>query len=354
MTQFQALSKFITPESVFWQIAIVNVICLPFIMKLCLSKRWDVERAQNSFNYKFIIFLCWIFCIFPTFDGDFKYYCMVFDRMLKCTTYDGNMEQTYVWIAKNLSFGSYFIFRAVIWGGALLAYSLSFHRLKMQSSLIWIGFVMTTLVNIAYLRVSLGMGILLLGYSFIIYPIKNNNNKSYILGTCLMLLSTIFHKSMFVILSAAIFSLFPVTRFTLASAVVLFPVIIYIFKVFFPVMYGNDDPGAVYLAADASSFGIGYSIFNYLGYVYVFGTLYALFRDFFRKRLPFYMKKLFLFGTIIATLYLITYIVFERGGIGGLYLSNRIYLMVYTVFPILYYYQIKKQRQNNINKGAAA
>lgn len=328
----------LTPQWIWLQILLVNLIFLPFLLRLKTTRN-NLRYPRPLFSTNFIIFICWIFCIYSTFDGDFFHYRTLFHKVDSSNTFRAHLEDVYVWIIRDLSFHSYTLFRAIVWGVALLFYRKSFKRLGINNHLIWVGFIGSTLVNFAYMRGVLGFGIFLLGYTYIIRPLKNQS-KSNLIAILIIACSLFFHKSMFVVLAAGIASILPLKKWFYILIILSFPIFIIIFKTWIIPSFTDDTVGSNYLQESALSFGIGHSLFNYLCYTFVFGTLISLFPLFWERKMPVVIEKSYLFLSYILILYGLAYFALEMENIGGLYLSNRIFLMSFVIFPILYYYQL--------------
>lgn len=338
----------ISPGWVWLQIILVDVVLIPFIFQIKFSRYRITRFCYYPFTNGILIAIILIFCVFSTFDGDWFSYRKTFRILCNAVINNTQLEDVYVWIIHNLTLNSYIIFRLIIWGGALFFYNLAFKRLHIDKPLIWIVFILTSLINISYLRCALGYGIFLYGYTFLISP-GNHKVRSILYGFFVIILSLFFHKSMYVIVFAGLASLVPIKKWLLLIMILSFPLLMYMFQTIFLSQLDMEAGGMIYLTHGEAIIGSGIQIFYYLCYSYVYITMFMLSKDFLKKRLPYAIEKVYLTSVYALILFALCYFVFEVNGIGGSYLSNRIYIMIYTVFPVLFYYQLNNKMSKKIN-----
>lgn len=85
------------------------------------------------------------------------------------------------------------------------------------------------------------------------------------------------------------------------------------------------------------------ALFNYMNYFVSFGTILLLLIPYWKGQMPKYLCHAYYFVVYILVVYSVVFFVFEMNGIGGKYLSNRIFLMIYCMFPLLFNYQIQRK-----------
>lgn len=247
----------VTPEWIWYQMALFNLVILPFLVRIRFRKgeRNTLRFSTKPFSTKFLGLVVLVLCVFATYDGDWFSYWIGFRNVLKSMSYESQMEPFYLFLMQSLSFDNYLVFRVEVWGLAVLFYYLSFKRLGVNTPLMWTGFILTTLINFAYMRGVLGFGVALYGYTFLIRPRKKQVANSYLIGALILLASLIFHKSMYIVVIIAGLSLIPVKKWVIMSVPFLLPVVIMMFELFILPMIGKESAGANYLTQDYEAFG---------------------------------------------------------------------------------------------------
>lgn len=335
----------VTPQWIWFQMALFNIVILPFLVRIRFQKgvRNTLRYSTKPFKPLFLALVALLLCIFATYDGDWFSYWDNYRDILKSMATETQMEPVYVLLANFLTFDNYLLFRVEIWGLAIFFYYQAFKRYGVNTPLMWTGFLLTTLINFAYMRGVLGFSIALYGYTFLMKPIPRNKMNSYLIGFLILLASLLFHKSMYIVVMAAFLSLVPVKRWVIISIPVLLPVFIALFEMFVVPMIGKDSAGAGYLDKDYEAFGLARALFNYMNYFVTIGTVLLLLIPYWKNEMPKYIRHSYYFVIYILVVYAIVFFVFEMNGIGGKYLSNRIFLMIFCMFPLLFNYQLQRR-----------
>lgn len=108
---------------------------------------------------------------------------------------------------------NYLLFRIIVWGSAAFLLSLVFKVMKLDVKSSLFVFFSIYAMMFSYGRVSLGMSFFFLGYCIII-QVGNSNHKilQAIGGVVLMLLSTFFHRTMFVLVLLSLVTIIPIKK----------------------------------------------------------------------------------------------------------------------------------------------
>ena len=143
---------------------------------------------NNTAFYAVNIILLLLFVIFQFTETDFWNYMQMFLHK------EEMVEPVQEYIKNN--FDNYYVWRAFVWGGAFLIYTLVIKRLGLDLRFYFPLFVLCCLSRFIS-REQLGIAIMFLGSTFIIRPSKVKV-LSYLLGTLLIIGSYYFHNSMIV------------------------------------------------------------------------------------------------------------------------------------------------------------
>lgn len=319
--------------------------------KVIINTHKYIHLIKKSNNHTLIfLFIATFICVFGIHDGDWFGYINMFQYTIKHPLAKYNhLEPVYVWITNNLTLNYYLIFRTIIWGGAMLFYYWGFKRLGINNVVTWISLILTTLYSIAYTRTTLGLGILFCGYCFVIKA--NKIPYRYIIGFFLILTSVLFHRSMYIVVFCALASLLPSKKWIYLSTILSFPIILALFSIIVGQYMTSDTEGVGYVKRSYIASGPGAMIYDILSYIYIFMTYIYLLRKFLKDSLPKEIKKFFFFITYCIIMWLIFYIYFILGGVGGKYLSRRLFQFVFTGFPVLFTYVMfscKKKTFKNV------
>lgn len=273
-----------------------------FVVLLILSK-----KINKKGNYNLVIMvLCIFFCLFSFYGGDYFSYQYTFEQH----KYEGAnipLEDIYITLIEILP--TYVIFRLVIWGGGLILFYLSSRFLQLKTSRFLYLYVVFLLLTFSYARVSLGMSIVMFGYSLLISPRGNMAYK--IIGVACILCSTMFHRTIILPAALSLLSLISLNRFRLGLMLLLLPVIIILINHYFNSMIfesGMLDESQLRKATSYLSDshqkerGIGALINFTLQYAAVYYGLYVLVRTYFKRKIKIspWEKKLFTFCILMS------------------------------------------------------
>ena len=163
---------------------IVIYIAIYFLLRGALR-----DKAVPKNNYFFACLLILIFCIYPAWGGDYFHYRESFFS-IKQNGYT-NMEIPYQYIIKNIA-DTYFQFRLMVWGVALLLLYYTQKSLPVPLVLCSVIFCLLFLPRFSYARVSLAMSMTYFG---LVVLLNKKTRINYIIGFAIIGASYFFHKS---------------------------------------------------------------------------------------------------------------------------------------------------------------
>lgn len=246
------------------------------ILYFCLMKLGWKSWSQPSRHYKkdtLIVFLFTLLCLCVfSYTGDFYHYFDIFRSFLHGGNPTTHLEDVYASLF-NWVFGSYYLWRALIWGVSVILLTWTCRFLRLNSILVWFVFLSYGVIFFVNGRVSLAMSILFFGLSVMVRP-KNSFIKR-VLGFIIMLSSIFFHKTMGFGIAVAILSLLSnkINKFTIGVCLLLIPLFIILAKLFimhFLLMSADEGAqqvilsGQGYITREEEDSGIGRRIQLYL------------------------------------------------------------------------------------------
>lgn len=315
-------------------LVLVGYIVLHHIYKPTIYDR-KISKRNQFFGFGLIFLLS----IYSIQDTDYYHY-MGYMQDLKNGD-DVNMEDVYYWIASFVNY-HYTCFRIIVWGSALLLFHWTIKRLCLNESLVLYFFVTMFFIKFSYARASLAMIVGLLGYTFLIKPMKGKF-FSYLLGVALLLSSIFFHKSAIVIIPLYILSLFRINKYTIACLFLLFPVILLFISTFGANLIMNMDAtedsllavgsAQSYMSAEQGKMGISAILYRTLLYSSYYICFWGIIK-FLRNNYSLSNKENYLGHIVKLAFYIIafsTIFVFDFG------LNTRIIFyrfLYYSLFPL--------------------
>ncbi len=214
--QFQAYPVLIN-------IAIFFLLILYTYPSVYMNGAFAKQRYTPSVHYAVALILITLYSVFGYCDNDFYYYWRLYID-IKRTGFDEHMEPIYIWMIHNLSW-EYFSWRLEVWGGAAILMLLTVRRLEINIRYATCFIALFYLIaSFSYLRGSLGISIMFLGYSYITKPLKNKQ-FSFLLGVAIIAASYFFHRSMLVSIAMLAITLFKLRKSFVYISVALFPIL---------------------------------------------------------------------------------------------------------------------------------
>ncbi len=255
-----------------------------YITIYLLLRRTLYNKSVPKGNFIFACILIMLFCLYPAWGGDFFHYRDSFFS-IKQNGYT-NMEVPYQYIIKDIV-DTYFQFRLIVWGFALLLFYYTQKLLPVPIVLCSVIFCLMFLPRFSYARVSLAMSMIYLGLSVAVYKKSSIN---LLIGLAILGVSYFFHKSALFGISVSIISFFMadiLNKRTVFIFALLYPILMYIVPLAlseFMLMDFSDEvvyigKGQMYLENDfTENYGLGKNIEEGLLRATLYGVLilYAL------------------------------------------------------------------------------
>lgn len=223
--------------------------------------------------------LIMLFCLYPAWGGDYFHYRDSF-LSIKKNGYT-NMEIPYQYIIKDIV-DTYFQFRLIVWGSALLLLYYTQKLLPVPIVLYFVIFCLMFLPRFSYARVSLAMSMIYLGLAVLVYKKSLIN---ILIGFVIIGVSYFFHKSALFGISVSIISFLTANILNKRAVIIfalLYPVLMYIVPIAlseFMLMDFSDEvvyigKGQMYLENDfTENYGLGKNLEEGLLRATLYGVL---------------------------------------------------------------------------------
>lgn len=160
------------------------------VMAPSIKEPCKVSKGRLFFG----LLLCFLFCMFSFWGADWFGYIYEIGIIQDYGASNSNLESFYVWIVENVT-DNYLLFRAIIWGGALILLLLTLERLSIKFDLAILLFSTVWIIWFSYARVSLAMAMMFYGAAICYRPYKNLKLLSLLLGLTAIICSFFMHKS---------------------------------------------------------------------------------------------------------------------------------------------------------------
>lgn len=178
---------------VIFDIILFLLMLTPFFLSISLYRNTTLFRPLKHYCLYFIICIL-IYCLFDKASGDYYHYEEIIKEMSSQRTIVTHLEYIYVLIARFVHF-DYFLFRLIIWGGALLLLAVCIRLNNVRKDLVYALFILCSLQIFSYARVSLGICLYLLGYLLVTQKTLHKINIVHIIvGVLLIFASAFFTK----------------------------------------------------------------------------------------------------------------------------------------------------------------
>lgn len=179
---------------------------------------------QNNYNiYIWQTIITILFCVFGYADYDFYHYQDLYKVIIGYQS-EEYMEPVYSWLALVLP-ENYYVWRFAVWGSATILGIWTLRRLDLMPKVTCCMFTLFYLNTIYFMRGSLGIAILFLGYSFIVKPI-NKRSLSIIIGIALIVSSYFFHRTMLLTIAVLFLTPFKLNKLFVIASLILYPLLV--------------------------------------------------------------------------------------------------------------------------------
>lgn len=262
---------------------IINIVLIIFL--LLLLNRY--HRGNVVCKQQFALLGIFLFCLFSFWGRDWYGYLHYTDIFRKGYG-QISMEPFYVWLLSLIE-GNYFLFRSIVWGGAIVFFYKTIKRTELNINLVLYLFCGIYLIFFSYARATLCMAVIFFGYSLLYSHRKKYNQLAILIGISIIFAAFYLHKSSIFGIGAALISAIIMKRENkiFSSLLLLTPVIIFLLYYYFSssgIAFSESSTfadytqaGNVYLAANMNYKGIGAMISTFL------------------ERLPYYLVSILCF-----------------------------------------------------------
>ncbi len=196
------------------------------------------NNRLNKFTKYFNIFLAGFIIIVFCKKGDF-FHLMEHVKYYSFSPFAYNYgEEVYIEIARLVD-KNYFLFRAIVWGGAFILFCWTAKRMKIPVYNAALTIFCSYIVLFSYARVTAAMAVYFFGLSFLCKPIKNLKWLSYLLGVIIIYTSWQFHNSAIIMIAITMVLLVPLRKWSFMLVLLLIPIIAYVAKSYLQILVMN-------------------------------------------------------------------------------------------------------------------
>lgn len=174
-------------------------VMLLYTILLVYGIRKTYPELKEPMSTKPMLFGMIFFAVFDFLAPDFWNYI---DQVEAVWVFDYSetlhMEAIYQFFVFSVG-GDYFLFRLIVWGGMLLIFVWACKRLK-ANVVCALTLLLIFFYQFASSRANLGIVIYFLGLTYLLEPIEEHHKRSYLIGLALILSSSFFHSTMFLLI----------------------------------------------------------------------------------------------------------------------------------------------------------
>lgn len=172
----------------------------------------------KSSNIKLLPWILVIFyCLFAFQNSDYFTYLDMFG------SFTLDFRDPFYYFVQEASFGSYIVFRLLIWGNALLLVFCTAKRFHIRKNVFIFVFSILFLLTFSYARASLAMAFYFFGLSFLLVPLKNRI-VTYFTAIVLFMLSYFAHRSLLPIVLLTPLAFIPFNKKNVLILLALIPI----------------------------------------------------------------------------------------------------------------------------------
>lgn len=166
-----------------------------------------------------LTFLVLVYCITAIYCGDWLHYQELVRGKVGGEFIPGmSLEYIYVWLI-NVFDGNYFLFRTIVWGIGLKFLMLSFKNANLDPYRCLFFLFVIYITDYAYSRAAVAMAVFYFGFVMLFKRNEKNSMLYVIIGIAFILMSTAFHRTMFVLVALTPLAFIPINKKTLLLAV---------------------------------------------------------------------------------------------------------------------------------------
>lgn len=220
-------------ESNFW----TALYCIVFFLYLVwINFKRGIANIHKvkipTYKKQCAVFLIAFFIVTHCYSGDF------FHFMETVHNYDFTPgrynygEKIYLLIGEVLN-RNYFLFRIVVWGGSFILFCLTAKRMNIPVYYAAIFLALSFSITFSYARVTAAMATFFYGLSFLCIPMNKSKVRGYFIGFVLIICSTYFHNSAFIMAILSIMVFLPLRKKLVVLIICLIPLLSLLLKDYF-------------------------------------------------------------------------------------------------------------------------
>lgn len=207
-------------------------VVLELVMAFWVLRVNKYPHRLSKRDERMAIFLCLANYLFCMVGGDFFTYKDLveeagYTQLIDYTIRDFHVEVTYVALI-NFVNNNYFLFRLIVWGGALFLFYLTANRLQLNRSTFLFYLCCFIAPFTSTSRLALALAVAFWGFSFIVKPFTRSRIISIFLGGIICLCSIWLHRSAPFIILVFPLALLPFNKHTIRLLAVLIPALVII------------------------------------------------------------------------------------------------------------------------------
>ena len=318
---------------------------LPFLNAAKWGKGGKCIRFVFSKSWvNFLWIGCLLFCLYNKTEGDYFHYQEYLEEINSSKFKAPIFEAPYMFLASIVG-NNYFLFRLLIWGGALLVFRRILKIVGLENSMTVSIFILFTLIAFAYGRVAFALSVFYLGFVCYYLGMQYCNSLKLFAGILLIAISFFFHKSAFFLIVLYLsLLLFRLSKLRMILLVLAIPIGVYAVNISLGEILtvqsslSQVNRGIYYLSNAKESLGPAMLISISLNYIPMVLLMCVMARVYFSKTsaIPIYIKKMYEISFLLILFSLILLFVDS----GGRYLFVRIKEMSYIPFCIILSYYL--------------
>ncbi len=328
------------------ELALINLTIF-ILFVYTFRKEYNNKEYYSNNSYLPLVFFVLSYSVLGYAEADTYHYEYLYNEMLLAKR-PIHVEPFYYWLIDFLP-SNYYVWRCVIWGGALALLIATFQRFELKTRSIGFAFALLLVQQFTLTRGCLGISLFLYSMSFLIKPLPNFRLIHYVVAIIGCILSIFLHKSMilFILISFGIF--LPIGKRTLWMMILAYPVLrSYVIPFVFDVL------GSGFLSEKTTSFSTLYlegekSVANLNGmisliiqYVARFTLFYVLIKKYIfgKEEVPRYITSLFRYSLVLFYVALL----FVGQQTSSFVASRTLHMMCFPLTVVFAYYLATTRR----------
>ena len=191
--------------------------------------KYPFAKAISKRKEKWIYILIAFFFITHCLHGDFFHFMENVHEYVFISGYYNYGEEVYQIIAKVVD-KNYFLFRTIVWGGALGLFCWTAKRFNVPVYYAVVFLFATHSITFAYARATAAMAVYFFGLSFLCKPLNKSKWLGYIIGILIIYSSWQFHNSALIMIVMTAMLLIPLHKWLIVAVLFIIPLLSVLLK----------------------------------------------------------------------------------------------------------------------------